>query len=80
MDQIMESLKGQGVDQHLLREIQSFRERYPVDEELQNRVSRPMLPYYGKEIFEMAAYALLEGQNKKYTCRKPGMGVWKTFL
>lgn len=63
MDQITESMKEQGVDRHLLEAIRVFRERYPVEAELQNRVSRPMLPYYGKEIFEMAAYALLEGQN-----------------
>jgi midasin (ATPase involved in ribosome maturation) len=63
MDQIFEALKNQGVNEHLLADIQSFRERYPVSEQLADRVLQPMLPYYGKDIFEMAAYALLEGQN-----------------
>jgi midasin (ATPase involved in ribosome maturation) len=63
MDQIFEALKKQGVNEHLLADIQSFRERYPVSEQLADRVLQPMLPYYGKDIFEMSAYALLEGQN-----------------
>lgn len=63
MEQIMKSLKEQGVNPYLLEAIDEFREKYPVDPALKNRISRPMLPYYGKEIFEMAAYALLQGQH-----------------
>lgn len=63
MEQIMKSLREQGVNPYLLEAIDEFREKYPVDPALKNRVNRPMLPYYGKEIFEMAAYALLRGQH-----------------
>ncbi len=63
MEQIMKSLREQGVNPYLLEAIDEFREKYPVDPALKNRVNRPMLPYYGKEIFEMAAYALLQGQH-----------------
>ncbi len=63
MEQIMKSLREQGVNPYLLEAIDEFREKYPVDPALKSRVNRPMLPYYGKEIFEMAAYALLQGQH-----------------
>lgn len=59
----MEALRAQGIDSDLLEMIREFREKYPVESSLQSRVSRPMIPYYGKEIFEMAAYALLQGQH-----------------
>lgn len=63
MEKTMEALRAQGVDSDLLEMIREFREIYPVESSLQSRVSRPMIPYYGKEIFEMAAYALLQGQH-----------------
>lgn len=63
MNYILNSLQEQGVSPALLAEIERFRKNYPVPEHLQNRVVRPVLPYYGKETFEMAAYALLQGQN-----------------
>lgn len=63
MDQITESLKAQGVSPSLLEAIGDFREKHPVKEELRSRISRPLIPFYGKDVFEMAAYGLLEGQN-----------------
>lgn len=63
MEKTMEALRAQGIDSDLLEMIREFREKYPVESSLQSRVSRPMIPYYGKEIFEMAAYALLQGQH-----------------
>lgn len=63
MDYILESLQEQGVSAALLRDIEEFRRKYQVPEALKNRIIRPVLPYYGKETFEMAAYALLQGQN-----------------
>lgn len=63
MEKTLEALKKQGVDSGLLEMIREFREKYPVESSLQSRVSEPMIPYYGKEIFEMAAYALLQGQH-----------------
>ena len=63
MDYILESLREQQVDTHLLSAIEEYRNKYPVSEDLKKRIVRPMLPYYGRETFEMAAYALLNGEN-----------------
>ncbi len=60
---ILASLEAQGVNARLLAEIEQFRKRYPVGEALQSRVTAPAVPYYGREIFEMAASALLQGEN-----------------
>lgn len=63
MESVVQSLREQGVSAHLLNEIEEFRKRYPVEEQLRSRVIAPAIPYYGREIFEMAAYALLQGEN-----------------
>lgn len=63
MDAIWNSLKEQGVDSGLLGAIREFKENHPVEEKLKKRIQTPMLPYYGKETFEMAAAALLQGEN-----------------
>lgn len=63
METIIEALEEQGVSANLLKEIAAFRAHYPVEEALQNRVTAPDMPYYGRETFEMAAYALLQGEN-----------------
>ena len=63
MDPIIHSLEEQGVSAALLRDIAAFREQYPVPETLEGRITPPMIPYYGKETFEMAAYALLQGEH-----------------
>ena len=63
MDAIWNSLKEQGVDSGLLGAIREFKESHLVEEKLKKRIQTPMLPYYGKETFEMAAAALLQGEN-----------------
>jgi MoxR-like ATPase len=63
MEQTILALQKQGVRQSLLDEIQEFRRKYPVTEAMQERIIRPALPYYGRETFEMAASALLQGEN-----------------
>lgn len=63
MDTIVKSLQEQQVNPGLLEAIASFRASYPVEEKLKNRISRPVLPYFGRETFEMAAAALLQGEN-----------------
>lgn len=63
MEQTIAALKAQGINEGLLKDIEAFRKRYPVSEQDQARMVKPMLPYYGKETFEMAAYALLQGEN-----------------
>ena len=90
MEIITEALEEQGVSANLLKEIAAFRAHYPVEEALQNRVTAPDMPYYGRETFEMAAYARaagreypadrLEGDRKKYSGGKSCMGVRQTVL
>lgn len=63
MEQIINSLREQQVDAGLLEDIRKFRESHGVAEEVKNRIVRPEIPFYGKEVFEMAAYGLLQGEN-----------------
>ncbi len=63
MDKIFQSLADQQVDAGLLDAISAFRKRYPVPESLKDRIVPPSMPYFGKETFEMAASALLQGEN-----------------
>ncbi len=56
-------LEEQGVDNLLICKVEAFRKEYPVREEVKDRVVRPSIPFYGKEILEMAVAALLEGSN-----------------
>ena len=63
MDSIIRALEAQNISGALLRDIAVFRDSHPVEEKLRGRIVKPMLPFYGKETFEMAAYALLQGEN-----------------
>lgn len=63
MDEIREIMEQQGVSRALLDEIEAFRRKSGVDSACADRVQVPELPFYGREIFEMAAHALLEGEN-----------------
>ncbi|HBN57122.1 MAG TPA: ATPase [Lachnospiraceae bacterium] len=56
-------LEEQGVDASLLRQAEAFREEYPVSEEVKNRMQKPSIPFFGREILEMAMAALLQGSN-----------------
>ena len=55
--------REQGVSEGLLRDIEAFRRSYPVEEKVKERVICPDISFYGKEIFEMAAAALLQGEH-----------------
>lgn len=56
-------LEEQQVQAGLIEKVKAFREKYPVEEKVKNRIVRPSIPFYGKEILEMAIAALLEGEN-----------------
>ena len=45
------------------QKVRKFRKTYPVDEEVARRIVEPSIPFYGKDILEMAIAALLEGEN-----------------
>ena len=59
----LEFLKEQNVSENLIHGIEKFRKNYNVDEGAAARVSRPSIPFYGKEILEMSIAGLLEGEN-----------------
>ena len=60
---IWKELRGEGVDPALLEEIQHFRAAHPVPPEAETRIPVPQCLYYGREIWESAAAALLCGQH-----------------
>ena len=59
----LEFLKEQNVSESLIHGIEEFRKNYGVDEGAVARVTRPSIPFYGKEILEMSIAGLLEGEN-----------------
>ena len=59
----LQFLEEQQVNPLLIREAVKFRAQYPVAEAARNRVVKPPVPFYGKEILEMAIAALLQGEN-----------------
>jgi MoxR-like ATPase len=60
---MLDFLKQEGIDESILQRIRSFRETYPVSEEMRHRIPRPRFHYYGKEIWNQALTALLAGEN-----------------
>ncbi len=63
MDQIYKQLESQGIGRGLLKDLETFREKYPVPDKAANRLLRPVIPYFGGEILEMSIAALLQGEN-----------------
>lgn len=51
------------MDDLLISKVEAFRREYPVRQAAWERVVQPSIPFYGKEILEMAMAALLEGSN-----------------
>lgn len=47
----------------LIKEVEKFTEKHPLNPLMHGRVIEPPVPYFGPEILEMAVVALLEGQN-----------------
>ena len=56
-------LEEQGVSSALIEKVEDFRETYLVDEEAKHRVAEPSMPFYGREILEMAIAGILKGEN-----------------
>ena len=56
-------LEKQNVSLELIKRVEEFRQAYPVREEAAGRIVKPSIPFYGKEILEMAIAAILQGQN-----------------
>ena len=61
---MLDLLKREGVDGAIISAIEKFRSEHPVAAEAGRRVTeRPRFEYYGREIWEQAATALLCGEN-----------------
>ena len=60
---IWKELRDEGIDPALLEEIQHFRAAHPVPPEAEARIPVPQCLYYGREVWESAAAALLCGQH-----------------
>lgn len=61
--ELFEELEQEGIDRGLLEAIRAFRAKHPVPQEAQGRLNRPKLLYYGREVWQAAATALLCGEN-----------------
>lgn len=60
MDNYLQKLN---INENLKKEINSYRESYPVSHELLYRIPKPDNLYYGDEIWNQAVTALLCGEN-----------------
>ena len=56
-------LKEQGVSEGLIQQLEGFRTEYFSKGTGNSLIVCPVIPFYGKEILEMAIAALLEGEN-----------------
>lgn len=59
----LEFLREQGVSPELISQVEAFRKQYEVPAEALHRVVEPSIPFFGKDILEMAIAALLKGEN-----------------
>ncbi len=60
---MLDFLREEGIDQHLIDEIIQIRDSYPVKPELFYRIPKPRYYYYGVEIWEQAITAILCEEN-----------------
>lgn len=60
---IWKELEAEGVSRGLLDEIAAFRRTHPAPPEARPRIPEPQVLYYGREIWESAAAALLSGEH-----------------
>ena len=70
MDDIFTFLLDQQVHPELIEGVRRFRAQYPADDHQKDRIFRPQIPFFGKEILEMAIAGLLEGENLLLTGSK----------
>ena len=56
-------LEEQQVAPELIKRVEEFRSRYEVVPETAGRIVKPSIPFYGKDILEMAIAGLRKGEN-----------------
>jgi len=60
---MLDFLRSEGVSPAILSEIEHYRNFYSVGDAVKSRVPSPSYDYYGREVWEQAAAALLAGEN-----------------
>ena len=60
---MLDFLKQEGIDPYIVEEIERFRTEHPASPEAAERIPTPRYSYYGREIWEAAATALLCGEH-----------------
>ena len=61
--EILEFLKQENISDKIISEIKSFRSFYKLETEDERRIPKDSYLYYGKEIWEEAATAIIAGEN-----------------
>lgn len=56
-------LEEQKVSPALISQVEKFREEYSVPEKTAYRIVKPAIPFFGKDILEMAIAGILQGEN-----------------
>ena len=60
---MLDFLKSEGISPQIISEIEDFRRHHAISDGVQGRIPQPAYHYYGREIWEQAAAALLSGEN-----------------
>ena len=60
---LLDFLRNEQIDPDIIHGIEEFRARFPADPATDGRIPRPHYRYFGREIWENAAAALLCGTN-----------------
>ncbi|MDD5940323.1 MAG: MoxR family ATPase [Lachnospiraceae bacterium] len=60
---IYDFLRKEGVSEAIISDILHFRDYYKISEDVKDRIPTPQYSYYGKDVWEEAASALLAGEN-----------------
>lgn len=60
---MIDFLREEGIDESIISKVEAFRAANPYEAGQYNRVPKPKLHYYGKDIWEKALTALLAGEN-----------------
>ncbi|MCD8155261.1 MAG: MoxR family ATPase [Clostridiales bacterium] len=59
----LQFLEDQKVSPALIAGVEEFRASWEVPQEAADRITKPAIPFYGKEILEMAIAGILKGEN-----------------
>ena len=63
MNEMLDFLRGEGIEETTLTHLEDFRRDYPVDSAQAYRVPHPKYRYYGAEVWRKALAGLLAGEN-----------------